>query len=168
MQVILLRHGIAVDPGDWKGHDGDRPLSEEGTERTQQVVQGLKRLKLAPEHVYSSPLVRARQTAELVKAELSLKTKIEVVEELLPDAPPEALLARLAHLPAQAVVLCAGHEPHLSTTIGVMISGRTAARVEMKKASACCVEFVGAPKTGAGMLQWLLTPKILRALGRSS
>jgi phosphohistidine phosphatase len=168
VQLILFRHGIAVDREDWKGNDQDRPLSEEGAERTKQAAQGLARLKLAPDHVYSSPLVRARQTAELVKEELALKPKIEILEELLPDAPPEALLARLAHLPAQGVVLCAGHEPHLSTTMGVMISGKTTARIEMKKAAAGCVGFSGSPKPGAGILQWILTPKILRLLGRSS
>jgi phosphohistidine phosphatase len=168
VELILFRHGISVDPQDWKGNDNERPLSEEGADRTKQAAKGLARLKLEPDHVYCSPLLRARQTAELAKAELSLKTKIEVIEELMPDAPPEALSVRLAHLPAQAVVLCIGHEPHLSTTIGVMIAGKTPARVEMKKAAACCVEFVGPPKPGAGILQWLLSPKILRAVGRSS
>jgi phosphohistidine phosphatase len=168
VEIILFRHGIAVDHEHWKGSDNDRPLSEEGRDRTKQAAQGLGRLKLEPDHVYSSPLLRARQTAEVIKEEMSLKSKIEVLEELLPDAPPDALLARLAHLPAQAVVLCAGHEPHLSTTIGVMISGKTTARVEMKKAAAGCVGFTGSPKPGGGILNWLLAPKILRLLGRAS
>jgi len=168
MDVILFRHGIAVDAANWKGDDATRPLTADGADRTKQGAQGLARLKVQPDHVFSSPLVRARQTADLLNAELALKTKIELVEDLLPDAPPDALLARLAKLPAHSVVLCVGHEPHLSTAVSVMISGKTAASVEMKKASACGVGFRGLPKAGAGMLHWLLPPKILRVLGRSA
>ena len=168
MDVILFRHGIAVDANNWKGDDSTRPLTPEGADRTKQGAQGLSRLKVQPDHVFSSPLVRARQTAELVKAQLAVPTKIELVEDLLPDAPPDALLARLANLPARSVVLCVGHEPHLSTTLSVMISGKTAASIEMKKAAACGVGFVGVPKAGVGVLQWLLPPRILRVLGRSS
>jgi len=168
MDVILFRHGIAVDAENWKADDATRPLTPEGSVRTKQGAHGLYRLKVQPDHVFSSPLVRARQTADLVKAQLALKTKIELVDDLLPDAPPDALLARLASLPAHSVVLCVGHEPHLSTTLSVMISGKTAASIEMKKAAACGVGFLGLPKAGAGTLHWLLPPRILRVLGRSA
>ena len=168
MDVILFRHGIAVDPENWKGDDATRPLTSEGSVRTKQGAHGLSRLKVQPDHVFSSPLVRARQTADLVNAELALKTEIQLVDDLLPDAPPDALLARLAKLPAHSVVLCVGHEPHLSTALSVMISGKTAASIEMKKAAACGVGFTGLPKPGAGTLHWLLPPRVLRALGRST
>ena len=168
MEIIFFRHGIAVDVVHWKGDDATRPLSPEGIDRTTQGARGLSELKMQPDHVFSSPLVRARQTAELVKEELSLKAKIEFLDDLRPDAPPDAILARLSNLPAASVVLCVGHEPHLSTTLSVMISGKTAASIEMKKAAACGVGFAGSPKAGAGKLLWLLPPKILRSLGRSS
>ena len=127
MDVILFRHGIAVDAANWKGDDATRPLTADGADRTKQGAHGLYRLKVQPDHVFSSPLVRARQTADLVKGQLALKIKIELVDDLLPDAPPDALLARLASLPAHSVVLCVGHEPHLSTALSIMISGKTAA-----------------------------------------
>ena len=168
MDVILFRHGIAVDVVHWKGDDMTRPLTPEGVDRAKQGAQGLCRLKVQPDHLFSSPLVRARQTAELVKAQLSLKTKIELIDDLQPDAPADALLARLSNLPAPSVVLCVGHEPHLSTAVSVMISGKTSASIEMKKAAACGVGFAALPKAGAGTLLWLLPPKILRILGRSS
>jgi phosphohistidine phosphatase len=168
MDVILFRHGIAVDAEHWKGDDATRPLTPAGADRTKQGAQGLGRLKVQPDHMFSSPLIRARQTAELVKAELALQTKIELVDDLRPDAPPDALLARLATLPARSVVLCVGHEPHLSTAMSLMISGKTAASIEMKKAAAGSVGFVGVPKAGVGTLQWLLPPRTLRVLGRSS
>ena len=168
MDVIFFRHGISVDVVHWKGDDETRPLTPEGVDRTKQGAQGLCRLKVQPDHVFSSPLVRARQTAELVKEQLSLKAKIELADDLRPDAPPEAILARLSALPAASVVLCVGHEPHLSTALSVMISGKTAASIEMKKAAACGVGFAGSSKAGTGKLLWLLPPKILRILGRSS
>ena len=168
MDVILFRHGIAVDVVHWKGDDMTRPLTPEGVDRTKQGAQGLSRLKAQPDHIFSSPLVRARQTTELVREELSLKAKIEFLDDLRPDAPPEAMLARLTNLPAPSVVLCVGHEPHLSTALSVMISGKTSASIEMKKAAACGVGFAALPKACAGTLLWLLPPKILRILGRSS
>src|SRR5512132_714865 len=160
MDVILFRHGIAADAENWKGDDASRQLTPEGAVRTKRGAHGLYRLKVHPDHVFSSPLVRARQTADLVNAELALKTKIELIDDLLPDAPPDALLARLAKLPAHSVLLCVGHEPHLSTALSVMISGKTAASIEMKKAAACGVGFTGMPKAGAGTLQWLLPPRV--------
>ena len=85
MDVILFRHGIAVDAENWKADDATRPLTPEGSVRTKQGAHGLSRLKVQPDHVFSSPLVRARQTADLVKAQLALKIKIELVDDLFQD-----------------------------------------------------------------------------------
>jgi phosphohistidine phosphatase len=168
MDVIFFRHGIAVEQEKWQGDDDDRPLTKAGAESAKLAAQGLRVLKVLPDVLLSSPLVRARQTAELVQEALGVKAKIEVVEDLSPAAPPERLLTRLAHSPNDSVVLCVGHEPHLSTTISATISGKTAASIEVKKASACAVHFAGQPQAGAGRLIWLIPPKVLRLLGSRS
>ena len=80
-------------------------------------------------------------------------------------APAQANGVQTAELADKPLVLCVGHEPHISTTISAMISGKTAASVEVKKASACAIRFSGIPKSGAGTLLWLLPPKLLRLLG---
>ena len=164
MELVLLRHGVAADREEWKGDDADRPLTADGADRTKEVVRGLRMLKVRPDVIFSSPLLRARQTADIAQKGLMADAKVELADELDPAAPPDRLIARLADLAGKPVVLCVGHEPHLSTTISAMISGKTAASVEMKKAGACCIRFTDGPKAGAGTLLWLLTPKFLLAL----
>ncbi len=165
MEVIFLRHGIAEDREGWKSDDKDRPLTAHGTERSMAVVRGLKALKVRPDVILTSPLLRALETAEIAMKGLSTDAKVETADELVPAAPPDRLMARLGELADTPVVLCVGHEPHLSMTASAMISGKTAASLEMKKAGACCIRFTGPPKAGAGTLLWLLPPKILRAIG---
>jgi len=164
MELVFLRHGLAVDREEWKGEDESRPLTAEGVERTKEVVRGLRALKVRPNVILSSPLLRARETAEIAKKGLSSDAKVELVDELTPSAAPDRVIARLADLAGKPVVLCVGHEPHLSTTISAMVSGKIAASFELKKAGACCIRFAGIPKAGAGTLLWLLPPKFLRLI----
>jgi phosphohistidine phosphatase len=164
MELIFLRHGLAADLEDWKGDDADRPLTAEGADRTKEVVRGLRALKVRPDAILSSPLLRARETAEIAKKGLITDTKVELVDELALSASPDRLIARLADLAEKPVVLCVGHEPHISTTMSAMVSGKTAASFEVKKAGACCIRFTGIPKAGAGTLLWLLPPKFLRVI----
>jgi phosphohistidine phosphatase len=163
--LVFLRHGVAADGADWKGDDADRPLTTEGADRTKEVVRGLRAMKVRPDAILSSPLLRARETAEIARKGLLADAKVEVVDELGFTASPDRLLVRLADLADKPLVLCVGHEPHISTTISAMISGKTAASIEVKKAGACAIRFSGIPKSGAGTLLWLLPPKFLRLLG---
>jgi phosphohistidine phosphatase len=165
MELVFLRHGVAADGADWKGDDADRPLTEDGIARTREVVRGLRAMKIRPDVILSSPLLRARETAEIARKGLLADVKVEVADELESAASPDRLLARLANWADKPLVLCVGHEPHISTTISAMISGKTAASVEVKKAGACAIRFSGIPKSGAGTLLWLLPPKFLRLLG---
>jgi phosphohistidine phosphatase len=164
MELVLLRHGVAANREDWKGDDEDRPLTADGTDRTKEVVRGLRALKIRPDVILSSPLLRARETAEIAKKGLITDAKVELADELGPSATPERLIARLADLAEKPVVLCVGHEPDISTTVSAMISGKTAASIEVKKAGACCIRFTGIPKAGAGTLLWLLPAKFLRTI----
>ena len=164
MELVFLRHGLAADREEWKGEDEARPLTAEGADRTKEVVRGLRTLKVRPDVILSSPLLRARETAEIAKKGLITDAKVELADELTPSAVPDRLIARLADLEDKPVVLCVGHEPHISTTISAMVSGNTAASFEVKKAGACCIRFTGIPKAGAGTLLWLLPPKFLRII----
>ena len=164
MELVFLRHGLATDREEWKGTDEDRPLTTEGVDRTKEVVRGLRALKVRPDVILSSPLLRARETAEIAKKGLITDAKVELADELTSSAAPDQLIARLADLAEKPVVLCVGHEPHISTTISAMVSGRTAASFDVKKAGVCCIRFTGIPKAGAGTMLWLLPPKFLRLI----
>jgi phosphohistidine phosphatase len=167
MDCILLRHGIAVDREDWKGQEAQRPLTPKGTEKTREVVSGLCRLELAPTHLFSSPFVRALDTAKLVREAFRMRTELVLCDELLPDAPPDKLFPVLASLPKDACVICVGHEPNLGYTAGYILAGTAVAGLSLKKAGACCLRFEGTPKAGEGTLRWWMTPSQLRQLRKN-
>jgi phosphohistidine phosphatase len=166
MDCVLVRHGIAVERGEWDGSDADRPLTERGAKRVAQMAAGLRRLDVQPTHVLSSPLIRAIETAKIVRRSLRIHAAVQIVDALLPDAPPNRLLSILHDLPPKACVLCIGHEPQLGMAASVFLSGRASMSFPLKKAGACLIELSIPPKPGQGVLRWWLTPSQLRAIGK--
>jgi phosphohistidine phosphatase len=166
MDCVLLRHGIAVEQDEWEGPDTNRPLTERGAKRVAQVAAGLNRLGVRPTHVFSSPLIRAIETAKIVHRSLRVRSAVQIVDALLPDAPPNQLLSVMQDLLPESSVLCIGHEPHLGLAASVMLSGRATASFPMKKAGACLIELPMPAKPGRGVLRWWLTPSQLRAMGK--
>ncbi|HEX9743064.1 MAG TPA: histidine phosphatase family protein [Nitrospiraceae bacterium] len=163
MECILFRHGIAVERADWDGEEALRPLTTEGKKKTRKSLAGLRRLGAGPTHLFSSPLARALQTAQLARKAFGMRDEIAVKNELLPDAPPAELLVVLASLPDNARVICVGHEPHLGAAASVMVFGKATAGLSLKKAGGCSLGFDGKPRAGRGTLNWWLTPAQLRA-----
>jgi phosphohistidine phosphatase len=90
---------------------------------------------------------------------------MELTDDLTPEAGPDRLLGRLAKFEQDSVILCVGHEPHISTTVSTMICRKSVVSMEIKKAGACCVGYSGPPRRGTGRLLWLLPAKALRVLG---
>jgi phosphohistidine phosphatase len=166
MDCVLFRHGIAVGRDEWEGPDADRPLTEYGAKRVRQVVAGLNRLDVQPTHVLSSPLIRAIETARIAHRSLRVGSAMHIVDELLPDAPPNRLLSILRKLPPESSVMCIGHEPQLGMAASVLLSGRVSASFPLKKAGACLIELPIQAKPGQGVLRWWLTPSQLRAMGK--
>ena len=166
MDCVFLRHGIAVEREEWDGSDDDRPLTERGVKRVSQVAAGLRWLEVQPTYIFSSPLVRALETADIIQASLSIPSAVKRVEELLPDANPERLLALFRDLPPECSVLCVGHEPHLGHAASVLLTGKPSMAFPFKKAGACLIELPMPPKVGRGVLRWWLEPGQLRGLGK--
>lgn len=166
MHVILVRHGIAVEREEWKGSDGGRPLTDRGAKRVAQVAAGLKRLEVQPTHVFSSPLVRAVETARILYTVLAVPNLVSEVDELLPDVAPSQCLNLLTDLPKDACVVYIGHEPHLGMLAGLLLTGRRVPAFRFKKAGACLIELPSPPKAGRGLLHWWMGPGQLRALGK--
>jgi phosphohistidine phosphatase len=160
MQLLVIRHGIAVERN--QGPDEARPLTDKGRRRTKQVARALQRLVPRLDLLATSPLVRARETAEILarRYELSPLT----VPELSPDAQLGRLLEWLTRQQEQVVAIV-GHEDGLSTFASWLISARPESHLELKKAGACLVELPGRIEPGAATLKWLATPSQLRRLG---
>lgn len=163
MKLLLLRHGPAGDREKWKSAgrpDGKRPLTSAGKRKTARAAAGLRRALPGVHRLISSPLKRARQTAELAAREYEIE--VELLPELARGASREKLFARLTALPSAATVALVGHEPDLSRLAAAL----TGARLTLKKAGAALIAVDGKPRPGAGQLEWLLAPRQLRGLAR--
>ena len=164
MDCILFRHGIAVERQEWAGNEQDRPLTGKGTARTRQSARGLINLRIVPTHLLSSPLARARQTAEILQRLVRPRLTVQLCDELVPEAAPHALFTLLGTFAPDSVVLCVGHEPHLSLTAGTLLMGKPCAGLSLKKAGACFIHNEKFVQPANGRLQWWLTPGQLRTL----
>jgi phosphohistidine phosphatase len=164
IDVVLFRHGIAVEQGEWEGKEADRPLTDKGRKRTKQSAQGLTVAGLSITHMLASPLARARESADIVAAFLRPRVAVRICDELLPDAPPDKALSLLASLPPRSVVVCVGHEPHLGILAGHLLQGKAMQGLTFKKAGACLIHLEEGVRAGKGRLEWWLPPAMLRAL----
>ncbi len=166
MDCILMRHGIAVEPDEWTGTEADRPLTDKGIRRVRKATAGLAALGIAPTHLWSSPLARAKETAAIIRRSLCRSLSLDLREELAVGSTAQAILTLLRQLPPEAVVLCVGHEPLLGETAGLLLSGRPSSNFPMKKAGVAWIRIKGEPAPGRGVLWCWLQPAQLRALGK--
>lgn len=167
MQLILIRHAPAADRVEWatRGRpDEDRPLTEEGVAKMRRALRGLRRVLETPERLYSSPLLRARQTAELLPEHYP-RLSVEITPQLEPDADPAATLAWLATLGACQSLALVGHEPHLSALLALLVHGRPElGTMPMRKGGVAILE-LDTPRPATACLNAFLPPRVLRALG---
>ena len=94
MELYLIRHGIAADRGTY-ANDDDRPLTAAGQAKTQAIADRLVQLDLHLDCLMTSPLVRARQTADIFHR-AGLADDLEICPDLAPGRPIEAWLDRCA------------------------------------------------------------------------
>ncbi|HMG54923.1 MAG TPA: histidine phosphatase family protein [Kofleriaceae bacterium] len=143
MEVFLIRHAEAA-PETVAIRDPHRHLTPIGRRQARGIGDRLRWHDCTPTHIWSSPLVRAVQTAELVVAGLGLEVAVEALPALAPDDNPRNVVGALAALPGGATVILVGHEPGLSA-VGALLLGQT--------------EFAGLDKAQAaridnGVLRW--------------
>lgn len=163
MILYLVRHGIAVDRTDPKcPPDPQRPLTARGVQKARAAGLGLRELGAKPDAIFTSPYLRAAQTAEIFAEALGFPAeKIRSSEFLKPGDNPAETVREVARLRAKEVV-CFGHAPHLDMLIAYLAGARTAF-TELKKAGAACLEQASAQ--GRWELRWILTSRMLRELG---
>jgi phosphohistidine phosphatase len=161
MRLFFLRHGIA-EPGHSGLRDFDRQLTAEGRAELEDVARGMRRLKVRPDPLLSSPLVRARQTAEAVAPLLG--ATVEIADELRSGASFEAFQQLARRYGAAESLMFVGHEPDFSETAAALI-GADGEGLVLKKAGLIRVDLDGRFERGQGRLRWLLTPHQLALIG---
>ena len=155
MNIILFRHGDAEDhsPGI---NDAGRKLTPKGEAITRQNVNLIKQLTGTPDYIVSSPLLRARQTAEIIAAEMNYTSEILVDEKLSSGSESNDVIDIANYLDAPNI-LFVGHQPDLSKHVSYMISSSGAA-VEFRKSSAAKISFSKKAAPGRGVLEFLIPP----------
>jgi phosphohistidine phosphatase len=160
VNIFLLRHGIAAEPGaPGIKTDAERPLIPKGEQRLREAAAGMEKMGLSFDVIISSPYLRAKQTAEIVAKILKLEKNLAISSDLIPGGNPQALIRHLNGLkPAPENILLVGHEPYLSGLISLLATGGTSAAIDMKKGSLCKLEMADLEYGHCATLKWLLTP----------
>jgi len=166
MKLVLFRHGPAGrrDARRWPD-DRERPLTGIGKKRTRKAAQGIAHLEPKVSRIWTSPLVRARETAERLAKAYDPPLKMTVVDSLAPGMDPLRDLLTEARRTPDDVIALVGHEPDLGMLAGRLV-GRDTSPLPMKKAGACAIASQSPLKAGACQLEWFLPPGELRKLGK--
>lgn len=157
MRLYFLRHASASDVAP---SDAERKLTKEGEEESRVAGAALAELGVKPVHIFSSPLVRARQTAQIAAKELKFSGDIEILDELLNDTSTPALLKALKRHGAANELLLIGHMPSLAEHIAALIDAQSANGLPLGKGGVACVE-LDQLRAGRGALRWLMRQKQL-------
>jgi phosphohistidine phosphatase len=166
VQLLLIRHAPAEER---EVHarsgqdDRERPLTERGRARMQRAARALPGLVPALDVIATSPLRRARETAEIV-ARAYGGPEPALVSALAPGARPAELAEWLAARAGAAAVAAGGHEPDLGHAIAWLLCGRSRTLLELKKGGACLLELSEPIGKASGLLVWALQPGQLRRL----
>jgi phosphohistidine phosphatase len=153
MELILLRHGKAEDTN--VGGDFPRELLEKGREQARQAAKLLGRASTLPDVVLTSPVLRARQTADEFCQAAGLPGAV-IQGWLACGMTPESALRELVAFQDFKRVAIVGHEPDFSGLIEALL-GAEHGGIEVKKGTLACVRL--SPPTCRGTLIYLIPPK---------
>ena len=166
MDIFLLRHGLAIERGT-PGFEDDalRPLTPKGRKQLVKVAMAMRAVKMRFHAVWTSPLVRARETAELVVGGLKPIPLVTLADELKPGAGVEALVKRLSvQTPPMEKILLVGHEPDLGYLISLWTTGAHNPAFALKKGALAKLEVENLSAGACARLSWLLTPKQMKLM----
>ncbi|HTY08244.1 MAG TPA: phosphohistidine phosphatase SixA [Candidatus Edwardsbacteria bacterium] len=166
MNLYLLRHGIAVDRGSpYYPNDDDRPLTPEGQKKMLQAVRGMKAVGLAFDCILASPVLRAKQTAEIVAGVFDAMNILEFSPHLSTAGDARSLVKQINdQYGDRRDILLAGHEPYMSSLVSRLAGGDQGLSVDFKKGSLCLLQIETLRWGKCATLCWLLTPGQLRAI----
>ena len=160
MKLYFLRHATASD---FASTDAERELTNEGTEEAHIAGAALAALGAKPAHVFSSPLVRALETAKIAAKELRFTGQIVVLDELKPGKTTSSLLRELKSHEAAGDLLLTGHMPSLAENVAVLTGAEHTESLALGKGGIACVELEEL-RPGGGQLRWLMRQAQLRQI----
>jgi phosphohistidine phosphatase len=162
MKLYLLRHGDAAEHGDPRYKENERPLTAKGIQRTKQLAHVLREMEITFDAILSSPLTRARETAEIIARGLKMQDHLRFSEHLAPSGSMEELVHQVNTIrPLPKNILLVGHEPYLSGFISLLCTGGPGLPMVFKKGALCRLEFQVLNCGKCATLDWLLQPRLI-------
>lgn len=157
MNIYLMRHGEAMERG---FDDSARPLTPHGKAQSKLAADTLNTLGVKLSEIITSPIHRARETAEIIRDELGVG-QFTISEQMIPGSDHKKLLDMLQH-DSSASVLLVGHEPHLSTLVSILINGTSYSHIAIGKGSLLNIEGSVPLERGKCRLLWLFTQEEMK------
>jgi phosphohistidine phosphatase len=158
MELYILRNGEAGAHLRDQSDEYHRPLSDTGRSQVERVARWLADQEIVFDAIVTSPLPRARESAEIVAACVECREEIFESGDLEPKIPPDILLDKLFHFFQAENVLIVGHGPEISQIISVLIAGHSHAAIHVARGGLAKVRHVQYFEGAAGELQWVITP----------
>jgi phosphohistidine phosphatase len=162
LELYLVRHGVAAERGPDYPDDSTRPLTGSGMSKLRKAAKALNALEVEFDLIITSPLVRTKQTADIIAETLTGKPQVTTSDSLAPTGTPAAVMQELARHARKPRIALVGHEPNLGELAARLIGARSP--LEFKKGAICRIDFEVPPPKGLGRLQWFVTPKMLRQI----
>lgn len=162
LELYLIRHGVAAERGEEYPDDSKRPLTSQGISRLRREAKALDALDISFDLILSSPLVRAKQTADVFAEGMKSKPAVATTDALTPAGSPAAVIQELGKHMRKAKIALVGHEPNMGELAAHLIAGKVA--LPFKKGAICRIDFAVFPPKGKGQLIWFLPPRMLRKL----
>ncbi|PYR91132.1 MAG: phosphohistidine phosphatase SixA [Acidobacteria bacterium] len=162
LELYLVRHGVAEDRGEDWPDDSKRPLTSSGITKLRKEARGLVALGVTFDQIITSPLVRTRQTADVIAEILKSKPPVAASDALAPAGTPAAVIQEIGRHARKERIALVGHEPNLGELAAQLIGAK--APLEFKKGGVCRIDFEVLPPKGVGALRWFAMPRMLRSL----
>ena len=160
MRLYLLRHAEAGPFGEkLQADDFSRRLTEKGIAQAGRVGEFLGRQGLSPELILSSPVLRAKETAEIVEKKLG-QSELLLAPWLACGMTPETALHQLADYKRLESVMIVGHEPDFSGLVATLLGAPSGDNINISKASLTIIDLARLTP-GSGVLKLLLPVKLL-------
>lgn len=163
LELYLIRHGVAAERGEEYPDDSKRPLTSAGMTKLRKEAKALNALEVSFDLIISSPLVRTRQTADIIAETLHGKPSVMTSDSLAPAGTPAGVVQEVARHAKKGKIALVGHEPNLGELAARLIGAKSP--IEFKKGGICRIDFEVLPPKSLGQLRWFLTPRILRGIG---
>jgi phosphohistidine phosphatase len=159
-ELYLVRHAIAAERGEAWPDDDKRPLTTRGVHRFRDSLPALKWLDASIDEIFSSPLIRAKQTADLLAA--AVGSDVKTLDALAPGHSPAVVMGQLVKAAKRNRIALVGHEPGLGELAAHLIGANHP--LTFKKGGVCRIDLGALSPKRTGSLVWLVTPKMLRGL----